>query len=480
MVSTEFREALKLCMDKNGLTVSELSRKSGVTRTLIHAILNGTRRLVPQKFGTMINRRFFPSEDCEQLFGAYLSEELTQEERSLFREMLCGLRGETADEIRGVGHGAAPSFPDLPHAGVGTVIHGRDGVVGAIARVVCEGTEKFISDFDFDGVISPIVLRAYADKKIGSVTHPVRLGGANGTYDPAKKLKNLFAALAFAEAGIATTEDDRGGGAWDRYILTDRYFIQYSSDLSQALILPPENAPDTLGERRDAKSDLTTVFNGVFDAVVGNEMEEMPSGQKRLFSVCDVIPECFVTEDDILRSIAPEVPEKDKSIMTMGLRKHYEVILGPDFYGNVPTGTLCCVMPDSAITEFVANGRIKDAPPAVFPFVPYDVRANMLRPFLSRPNAEIRIVDSHVFGKMRTNIEGNSRNLILAGVTGGDINAPGAFKDIRVASRDRNLSSAVLKLIDYFVGSHYCLGEKDGRLFLEQQIISLNALAAGE
>lgn len=479
MVSAGFREALKLCMDKNGLTVSELSRKSGVTRTLIHAILNGTRRLVPLKFGTLVNRRFFSPEDCELLFGAYLSEELTPEEQALFRELICGLRGGTADEVRGTNNGAAPSFPDLPHAGVGTVIHGRDGVVGAIARAAYEGTEKFISDFDFDGVISPIVLRAWADKKIGSVTHSVRLDGAVAP-DPAKKLKNLFAALAFAEAGIATTEDDRGGGAWDRYVLTDKFFIQYRSDLSQALILPPENAPDGLGERRGGNSGITTVFNGVFDAVVGNEMEEMPSGRRKLYSVCDVIPECFVTKDHILRSINPEVPEKDKAIMTMGLRKHYEVILGPDFYGDAPTSTLCCVMPDSAVTDFVANGRIKDAPPAVFPFVPYDVRAQMLSPFLSRPNAEIRIVDSHVFGEMRTNIEGNSRNLILAGVTGGDIDAPGAFKDIRVTCRDRNLSSAVLKLVDYFVGSHYCLGEKDGRLFLEQQIISLNALAAGE
>ena len=474
----EFREHLKQAIDNNPLTISEISKRSGIVRTLIHAIMNGDRRLVPEKSGKLINPRCFSMAVAESLYKSYLTSELTGLELAVFSELIKGLRGETAEYVRKF----TPPNPPL-HTRIhtqtniyDTVLRGRENVLGAIAGALLSGTNRLVSDFAFDDVISPLIYRAYMDNKIGSAVHTLCLKNL----EPDQKLKSLFAALAFAEAGMETKLDERTGGAWDSYILTDSCFIQYNNDLSQALILPAADAPDRLSELNGVAGDMTIVFKGVFDAVISNEMELPVAGHRDLFAISDVISECFVSNESVLRSLSSEVPQQERMILAQGLRNHFEIILGRDFYEGTKSNTLRCAIPDTAIVEFAEKGRIKDAPEYFFPDVPYDVRAEMLSPFLSHPNASISVIDSRYFGRMRTNIEGNSENLTLVGVSGGDIDAPEAFKDIRVVLRDRDLSAMVMKVFRYFINSYYCMEKTVGDAFIRHQIIKLNALAAGE
>ncbi|MBR5426901.1 MAG: helix-turn-helix transcriptional regulator [Clostridia bacterium] len=465
----EFGAALRRYIEKNGLSVSELSRKSGVTRTLIYAIMNGERRLVPENSGRLISPRCFPAEDIEPLYQCWLENELTDEEIAVYRVLLRGLRGEIADGVCGADLRYSPDAV-VPE---NTVLRGRDSVLGAIAAAVNAGTKSLISNFAFDDAVSPLIRRAIAENRVGSVLHTVCFDGS----EPARKLRDMFAALAFAEIGIKTKIDDRTGGAWDSYLLTDRHFIQYNNDFSQALVLPAADAPDGLAERYGSSKDFTVKYDGVFDSVIMNEMEQPTAGPRDLFAVTDVISECFVSKKGILCSLSPAVPEKEKKIIVQGLKNHFEIILGPDFYKQKMTNTLRCAIPDTAIADFVDRGRIKDAPAWFFPNVPCDVRAEMLAPFIKRANASVSVIDTKRFGRLRTNIEGNSKNLTLVGVLGGDIEAPNAFKDIRVTYGDSILSGMVMKVFDCFIHSHFCMEKNESSAFIEQQLIKLDALS---
>lgn len=467
-----FGKILESYIEKNNLTVSELSRRSGVTRTLIHAIINGKRRLVPENSGKLIHPRIFPPEDLTALYDCYLSSELTEQEVSFFHMMISGLRGEIADQIKNRAVAVAP----IGALSNGAVLRGRENVLGAIAFAVNSGTERLISNFAFDEDVSALIYRAYADKKIASVCHTVRFGEE----EPARKLRFLFMALAFAELGVKTKIDARSGGVWDHFLLTDKYFIQYDCVLSHALVLSPEQAPQDLPERYDNSRDLTVIFKDVFDSVISNEMEQPSAGQRDFYSVSDVVSECFVTQEGVLRSLSPDVPEKERRIIVQGLKNHYDIIFGPDFFKEKGANTLRCAIPDTDIVDFAEHGRIKEAPAWFFPNVPYDVRAEILKPFIERSNASISVINSEYFGPIKTNVEGNTLNLTLAGVSGGDINAPNAFKDIRVVCGDRAVIDMAMKTFQFFINSYYCMGKEESAIFIRQQLIKLEALSAPE
>ena len=411
-------------------------------------------------------------EDIKPLYKRYIESELNEQEAEVYRILLSGLKGEIADSVRGADLDPT-AYSDTP---VNSVIHGRDNVVAAVYQAVTKGTEKLVSNFDFDTDISPIVYRAFAEKKIGRIIHTVSFAGTQ----PAEKLKRLFYVLAFAEAGIDTYADNRNGSAWDSFILTDNCFIEYNNDLEQAIILPPENAPKGLFDHYDGTDGIAVQFRDAFDVVFKNEMSEPATGNRLFFSFANYVPPCFGDKNDVMRSIADNVPEKEKQIIANGLRVHYELLFGRDFYEGSMSNTLSCAITDTVITDFVKKGRINDVPEYLFPFVPFDVRANLLRPFTTRHNASIAVIYSKFFGKLKVYIEAFKGCLVLNGISGGDINAPGAFNDIRVINHDQDLIDTVIKAFYYFTNSYYCMDKSLGTTFLKHQVIALEALASEE
>lgn len=459
-----FGEKLKSITETEKLSVSGLFKKTGLQRSLIYAIMRGERRLTPENCGRLINPICFPDEIVPGLFLSYLESELGPEELDAWNVFLSGLRGETAEEIKK--HRAF----DFPAFDIKTnqVYYGQDEVFAAIGSVIYKGTDSLMSDFAFDGELPALIFNAYISDKIKNVRHVVRFDGLA----PAKKLKSLFAAVAFAEAGIDTGILNLGGAAYDSFILTDDYFIEYMDDLSQAVIYPANVAPRTLADRIGSAETITFRFSDVAESVMKNEYVSGSGGKNSWFGFPTQFPLVFATKENVLESLNPALLDSvDALTMANGLEKHFSVT-------TAGTSDWHSLMTDSAVDDFFEHGTLTEAPKILFPNgASVNTRICMAEPFLNTPGYKLTIILSKYFGELRQYLTANDTGIQLFGVSEGVMATPYAFTDIRVILNDQKLSKLCKKLTDYFSNSYYCMSDSIGKSFLAQRISVMKGMS---
>lgn len=460
-----FGEILQKTVESEHISVSGLFKKTGIQRSLIYAVMRGDRRLTPENCGKLINSSCFPNASVPGLFDSYLHSELEPEELEAWDVLLSGLRGEIADE--------ATEQREYPAAGPvpekRPVCYGKDEVIAAIGYALNKGTELLLSDFAFAGDIPAMVYGAYRSGSVGRVEHVVRFSGLT----PAEKLRSLFMSVPFAEAGIDTKIYDLGGAAYDSFMLTDDFFIEYMDDLSQAAVYPADAAPRTLAEKVGAARTLTFRFGNIAESVMKNEYLDGKAGKIEWFGFATSFPLVFASRDNVLESLNPVLRgSADALTMANGLEKHFRVTTAGI------TGWHS-IMTDSAVDDFFKNGTLMEASKTLFPDgASENTRISMAEPFLSTPGYTLTLIQSKYFGELKQYITANDSDIQFFGISGGTINTPDAFTDIRVILNDPKLSRLCKKLTLYFTNSYFCMSDEMAKLFISQRISVLKGMIA--
>ena len=452
-----FSAALDKAIQDEKISISELYKKTGLARSMIYSIIDNKRRLTPKNNGKLISPYCFPESVVPGLFRSYLESELSGEELAAWDTLLAGLRGEWADRVK-----KHPDFTFSPcDFEEQQVFYGAKEVLGAIGGAIERGTGSVLSNFPFDGEVPALIYQAYQRKKIKTVRHMICLDGLS----PAQKLQALFMAVPFAEAGINTRLENRRGGAYDSFLLTDDYFIEYMDDLSQATVLPARMAPLAVQARFSGAEQLSFRFCSVADSVLGNENAPFNSGLASWFGYVTSFPLVFAKKEFVQASLSALLSgTTDALTMSNGLEKHFEIAA----VGDVKWRSL---MTDDDLDDFFQNGTVREAPRELFPHgATPEVRIGLAEPFLHTPGYDLSIVRSKYFGALKQFFTANAAGVTLLGVFGGDGNAPGAFTDIRVILNDANLSRLCEKLTDYFVHSYYCMPKEFGDVWLSQRL----------
>lgn len=460
-----FGKELQNTINSEHISVSGLFKKTGIQRSLLYAVMRGDRRLTPENCGKLINSSCFPNAAVPGLFNSYLRLELTTEELEAWDVFIAGLRGEIAAELT---KRRERSFP-VRELENGRVYYGADEVTGAIGCALDKGTDAVLSDFAFEGEIPALVLEAYRSGRIKNVGHVVRFDGLS----PAKKLRSLFMAVPFAEAGIDTKLYDLGGAAYDSFILTDDHFIEYMDDLSQAVVHPADSAPRSLADRIGAAENITFRFRDIADSVMRNEYISGKIGNIEWFGFTTSFPLVFASKDNVLESLDPVLRgTADALTMANGLEQHFKVTTA----GITNWHSL---MTDSAVDDFFKNGTLLEASKALFPGgASENTRISMAKPFLNTPGFTLTLIQSKFFGELKQYVTANNSDLQFFGITGGTMDTPYAFTNIRVILNDPKLSQLCKKLTEYFTNSYFCMSDDVAKLFISQRISVLKGMIA--
>lgn len=450
-----FGETLAQAIRESDISISELNKKSGLARSMIYAIIDNKRRLTPKNNGRLISPNCFSESVVPELFRSYLASELDAEELAAWDALLAGLRGEFADRVK--------NHPPFTFTACDfekdQVYYGAGEVINAIGYAVNRGTDVVLTNFPFDGEVPALIYQAYAAGNIKTVRHVVCLDGLS----PAMKLQSLFTAVLFAEAGINTGIENRSGGAYDSFLLTDDYFIEYMDDFSQATVLPARMAPLSVHARFTAAEEISFRFNSVADSVLRNENVTFSGGLASWFGYVTSFPLVFAKKEFVQAALSAALSgTADALTMTNGLEKHFAMT-------TVSGAKWRSIMTDADLDDFFKNGTVREAPKELFPQgAPTEVRIGLAEPFLHTPGYELTIILSKYFGELRSFFTANAGGVSLLGVFGGDFNAPGAYTDIRVILNDANLSRLCEKLSDYFIHSYYCMPKEFSDLWLRQ------------
>ncbi|MCR5690483.1 MAG: hypothetical protein K6G71_09565 [Clostridiales bacterium] len=458
-----FGETLQKTVESEHISVSGLFKKTGIQRSLIYAVMRGDRRLTPENCGKLINSSCFPNAAVPGLFDSYLHSELEPEELEAWDVLLSGLRGEIADE--------ATEQREYPAAGPvhekRPVCYGKDEVIAAIGYALNKGTELLLSDFAFAGDIPSMVYGAYRSGSVGRVEHVVRFSGLT----PAEKLRSLFMSVPFAEAGIDTKINELGGAAYDSFMLTDDFFIEYMDDLSQAAVYPADAAPRTLAEKVGAARTLTFRFGNIAESVLKNEYMDGAVGKNAWFGFTTSFPLVFASKENVISSLDPAfLKSAEAQTAANGLEEHFRVTTA----GITGWHSL---MTDSAVDDFFKSGTVKEAPKTLFPNgASVSARVDLAEPFLSAPGYTLTLIRSGIFGEVKQYLTANDSDIQFFGVSRDTTDKPEAFTDIRVILNDPKLSMLCRKLTEYFTNSYYCMSDDMGKLFISQRISVLKGM----
>ena len=452
-----FGKAIDQAIKESNMSISELHKKSGLARSMIYAIIDNKRRLTPKNNGSLISPFCFPESFVPDLFRRYLASELNEEELAAWDALLAGLRGEFADSVK--------HHPDFSFTACDfekkQVYYGAADVLNAIGYAVNRGTDNVLANFPFDGELPALVYQAYAAGNIKPVWHVICLDRLS----PAMKLQSLFMAVSFAEAGINTGIEHRKGGAYDSFLLTDDYFIEYMDDFSQATVLPARMAPQSVPARFTAAEQLSFRFSSVAESVLRNENATFNGGLASWFGYVTSFPLVFAKKEFVQAALSASLSgTADALTMANGLEKHFAITTVSDAQWR-------SLMTDDDLDDFFLNGTVREAPKELFPQgAPKEVRIGLAEPFLHTPGYDLTVIQSKYFGKLKQFFTANAASVTLLGVYGGDVNAPGAYTDIRVILNDASLSRLCEKLTDYFTHSYYCMPKEFGDIWLSQRL----------
>lgn len=452
-----FGETLEQIIKEEQISISELNKKSGLARSLIYSIIANKRRLTPKNNGRLISPYCFRESVVPSLFRSYIASELNAEELAAWDVLFSGLRGKFADFVKTPLNEPFSSCDFKQQQ----VFFGERDVINAIFTTIANGTDALLSNFSFDGKIPALIYQAHAAGKINTVRHIVCLDGLS----PAKKLQAIFMAVPFAEAGIDTGLENRNGGAFDRFILTDDWFIQYMDDLSQVTVLPASMAPQSINERFAAAEKLSFRFNSVAESVMQNENAPLTTGLNSWFGYTTSFPLVFAKKEFVQASLSsPLSKTADALTIANGLEAHFAITTANESKWR-------SMMTDDALDDFFRYGTVHEAPKELFPNgATPEVRVGLAEPFLYTPGYDLTVIHSKYFGELKQYFTSNAAGITLLGVFGGDINEPGSFTDIRIILNDGNLSRLCEKLTDYFVNSYYCMTKELGNIWILQRL----------
>ncbi|MBQ7248656.1 MAG: hypothetical protein IJS21_01345 [Deltaproteobacteria bacterium] len=336
-------------------------------------------------------------------------------------------------------------------------------MINAIGCAVNKGTDSILSNFRFEGELPALIYQAYQGKKIKPLRHLICLEGLS----PAKKLQALFMAVPFSENNINSQMEISGGGgsAYDCFLLTCDYYIEYMNDLSQAIVLPAHMAPRSGDARFAAAKAISFRFNSVAESVLRNENATFLNGLASWFGYAMSFPLVFAKKEFVQAGLSASLSEtSDALTMANGLEKHFVITTGNATKWHT-------LMTDEDLDDFFQNGTIKEAPRELFPQgAPPEVRIGLAKPFLAAPGYDLTVILTKHFGKLRQFFTANKTGISLLGVSGGDLTAPRAFTDIRVILNDADLSRMCEKLTEYFTHSYYCMSREFGNTWLSQRL----------
>lgn len=466
----QFGKMLKDYIKKQDLTIYQLAKETGIDRSFLQGVLNGTRKLPQKRFSDIVNTNYFTENQIHKLCEEYFLERYGKEKIERFEYLEKGATGKIKEELN-------IEYPaEIIELKKETSFYsGKKEVLNVInSLLIKDEINHFISNFDFsNNEINRIVYNSCKKGKIKDFFHFVNFDN----YSSIHNIQIIFNSLHYAEIGYLTHSHKKYSvnSLMPYFIIADNYFLTFDETGENAVLIDTDVMSLFLMKKiNDLKkecrpliiiTDNALEYMKIVSTITVNSLSSIMAGFDN--QICPT----FITPE-IIEAIATPAVKNIPSIVQQ-LTSHYDLIIG----GNCEHTLLnFLVITYNAIDNFVKNGVISGFPRILANPVPKEMRSHFLKALLDKSNLEkLVITNPHMFKTTyELNYQINNNYLVVASSKG--LTDPNDFNGSITYYTDSEIIASDFKdYLDYLAMSEKTYSQEVSKNILEAFIKQLEA-----
>lgn len=412
----QFGKLLKEYIKKQNITIYQLAKETGIDRSFLQGVLNGTRKMPKKRFSDIVNANYFTVSQVHDLCEQYFYECFGNEKIQRFEFIEKGITGKIKEELN-----QEYLASDVQLKKETSFYSGKRKIADIIYAIFeKEKIENFVSNFNFNNYeINKIIYSACKKGKIKNFFHFINIDKKASVAN----IEAIFNSIHYAELDYITYYCDNVivNSIMPYYIVADDFFIIYDEDGENAVLLNTDMIAPFLKEKsaeiKKQCRPMILITDNAFDymGTVGSITAKASSNIMAGFD--NQICPTFITPEIIQEIATPAV--KNIPSVIQRLTSYYNMVLGKNSQNTMLN---FLVVTYEAIENFVKNGELGGFPKALANPVPKEMRSHFLKALIDESNLEKLIVTNPNILKFRydLNYQINNNYLLIAGSKGLD------------------------------------------------------------
>lgn len=410
----QFGKLLKEQIKSQNLTVYQLAKETGIDRSFLQGVLNGTRKLPKKRFSDIVNSNYFTENQIHKLCEQYFLERFGKEKIDRFEYLEKGATGKIKEEL-------IIEYPGrlIELKKEASFYSGKKEVLDVINTLLNkERINQFISNFDFsNNEINRIVYNSCRKGKIKEFFHFVNVD----EFSSIRNIQIIFNSLHYAEIGYLTHSYKKYSvnSLMPYFIIADNYFLTFDETAENAVLLDTDLMTLFLKKKiNDIKKEcrpLIIITDNAFEYMRTVNTITVSSLSSIMAGFDNQICPTFITPEIIEAIATPKV--KNIPSIVQQLTSHYSLIIGKSDQQSLLN---FLVVTYDAIKDFVENGYIGGFPKSLANPVPKGMRSHFLKSLINKNNLEKLVITNPNMYKSSydLNYQINNNYLVIASSRG--------------------------------------------------------------
>lgn len=384
-----FSSLLKQYIKEHKYTNYSISKSSGIDRSFFQSILSGKKALPEKRLNDVVNLQLFSKDEMHNLIRAYYTEKYGEDELEKFDLIEGFIKGDAVRYLKN-----PFEFPVIDIKMNSSYV-GKANVLSLIFSVLKEKTSKIITNFSYlyNSEICNVIYNCIKNDEVDEYYHFVEKNSQNYK----ERLMNVFYSSHFAELGYQTyfsTDIVNTELLLPYFLATDKYYIQFDALNENAIVFDFDIVAPVFNNKLEnfmqSLTPVTTMIDDPFKMLDAFQRKTVDNLTKKICAYDATVCPTFVDEE-IIDAIATPAAKSVPNLANM-IISHFQLMLGNDKNSVLELTTAY-----GAIKNFVETGRIYEVPKELGCNVPFEMRARMLKPFVTCERCKTIITNPDCF-----------------------------------------------------------------------------------
>lgn len=386
----QFGRLLKEYIKIQKLTIYQIAKETGIDRSFLQGVLNGTRKLPQKRFLDIVNGKYFTAIQIHNLCEEYFLERFGRQKIQQFQFIENGLTGKLKEELDLEYFSNYIKFDKNK-----TYFSSSKEVADAVYSILNKDSiDNFFSNFEFSNTeINRIIFNSCKKRKFKNFFHFIALD----KFSSIRNIEIIFNSLYYAETGYLTYSGYQYSfnSVMPFFIVADDYSLVFDEKAENALLFKISEMSNFFRIQK-AKIEskchkLAFITETPFEfANILSTININPHLEGYDNSLCPT----FITPE-ILETIATPYAKNEIPTLIKWVTTHYQSLISTDSESSTIKSL---VVTYNAITNFLKNGVLSGFPKLLANPVPQNMRKHFLESLLVKKNVEnIYITNPNLF-----------------------------------------------------------------------------------
>lgn len=463
----KFNELLKEYINTQNLTIYQISKQTGINRTMLQNVLSGSKKFPKKRLLSMLDSAYFTSEQIKNLSTAYFCEEHGEDKSEFFEFCNYCFSQKFCDDLNNT-----YSAKQFASNGEVEFLSDKEKIIAAVNMLIENGeNDTFVSNFNFgQKEINTIIYNACKNKKFKEFYHYT-----NYSDNEKENINIIFNSIYYASQGYLTyiTSSVKFDLIFSKFVMCGDTVVLFDDEMSKGLVIKNKELVQYILNKNEkikstAKSDVY-IFHNAFEFMHYLDILSHKRKAPDIYSVDNHLCCSLAFTKEMIDDIATEQIKNSEQVYSQ-LVAHYNLLLD-----ETDANVKLQILSYNGVAAFVKTGRFLDFPKAFATTLNPKHRAEILSYYL---NNDFLLTNPELskFDKLPINFEICQSQVLFSYNNDYTNDEFDNGIQIIVESDDTNIIRSLKSYFEYLTISEKTYSAEYSKKLIKAQIDILNAM----